>query len=483
MKFSCERCGKRYATADLPIPGRIYKLKCKACGHLIVVKGSAAAALAAAEKSAAPTPTPTPMPMPMPTAAPFSSPPPMPGQRGLGEGQAEPQPEFILQPLAEPVVPTAAPAPQPASAPDGALRAPGETGYVDLFADGGLTGLSLSSPLPSREATPAEAPRATSTEAVPDVARADPFAFRRAELAARAETPTPDRSPPLPAPRMPEFTRPRKQKNRAPVVLVGLGLAAIGVVVTLALWRSDPAPRDAAASSTPAPSRAAAPAPAPARTSPAPAARPSAPAPAEPGEPVQPEDAATAENGVTAPQAPPARPPPALAKSESRPAPRPAAKPKAPARAEPARPPRVAERDRRTEKQDRRDVAKAEQPRAAAPPAPPEPDRASQDADADLPTGLAPEEVQKVIAASRKAFDTCLRNPSRGLDQTLGARQITLHFTVQSGGSVAYPTIDDVATSSAPVGQCLKKSAAGLAFPAFRGEPVQVDLPIAIPAK
>jgi hypothetical protein len=410
----------------------------------------------------------------------------MPGQRGLGEGQAEPQPEFILQPLAEPVVPTAAPAPQPASAPAGALRAPGETGYVDLFADGGLTGLSLSSPLPSREATPAgasEAPRATSTEAVsaPDAARADPFAFRRAELAARAETPTPDRSPPLPAPRMPEFTRPRKQKNRAPVVLVGLGLAAIGVVVTLALWRSDPAPRDAAASSTPAPSRAEAPA--PAITSPAPAARPNEPAPAEPGEPVQPEDAATAENGVTAPQAPPARPPPARAKAESRPAPRPAAKPKAPARAEPARPPRVAERDRRTEKQDRREVAKAEQPRAAATPASPEPDRAPQDADADLPTGLAPEEVQKVIAASRKAFDTCLRNPSRGLDQTLGARQITLHFTVQSGGSVAYPTIDDVTTSSAPVGQCLKKTAAALAFPAFKGEPVKVDLPIEIPAK
>ena len=41
MKFSCDRCGKKYATADNPAPGRVYKLKCKACGHLIVVKARA----------------------------------------------------------------------------------------------------------------------------------------------------------------------------------------------------------------------------------------------------------------------------------------------------------------------------------------------------------------------------------------------------------------------------------------------------------
>ena len=40
MKFSCDRCGKKYATAETPAPGRVYKLKCKACGHLIVVKAA-----------------------------------------------------------------------------------------------------------------------------------------------------------------------------------------------------------------------------------------------------------------------------------------------------------------------------------------------------------------------------------------------------------------------------------------------------------
>ena len=55
MKFSCERCGKKYATAETPAPGRVYKIKCKACGHLIVVKASAAANLTATTELRAPT--------------------------------------------------------------------------------------------------------------------------------------------------------------------------------------------------------------------------------------------------------------------------------------------------------------------------------------------------------------------------------------------------------------------------------------------
>ena len=38
MKFTCDRCSKRYATAEDPVPGKVYKIKCRACGHLIVVK-------------------------------------------------------------------------------------------------------------------------------------------------------------------------------------------------------------------------------------------------------------------------------------------------------------------------------------------------------------------------------------------------------------------------------------------------------------
>jgi hypothetical protein len=48
VKFSCERCGKRYATAEAPAPGRVYKIKCRACGHLMVVRAAPEVVRAAA---------------------------------------------------------------------------------------------------------------------------------------------------------------------------------------------------------------------------------------------------------------------------------------------------------------------------------------------------------------------------------------------------------------------------------------------------
>ena len=34
MKFTCEQCGKRFASVDDPAPGRVYRIKCK-CGNVI----------------------------------------------------------------------------------------------------------------------------------------------------------------------------------------------------------------------------------------------------------------------------------------------------------------------------------------------------------------------------------------------------------------------------------------------------------------
>ncbi|HET6921531.1 MAG TPA: hypothetical protein VFI16_00155, partial [Anaeromyxobacteraceae bacterium] len=38
VKFTCPRCGKKYASADEPVPGRVYSLTCR-CGTKITVKG------------------------------------------------------------------------------------------------------------------------------------------------------------------------------------------------------------------------------------------------------------------------------------------------------------------------------------------------------------------------------------------------------------------------------------------------------------
>ena len=110
------------------------------------------------------------------------------------------------------------------------------------------------------------------------------------------------------------------------------------------------------------------------------------------------------------------------------------------------------------------------------------PPAASAQPEPAAPAGLAQGDIQRVLGSSRKAFDACLRDWSRGIDDP-GARQITLRFTVEPEGTVSYPTIDDVTISGAPVGQCLKAAARGMNFPVFRGDPVKVDAPIAIPPK
>ena len=108
--------------------------------------------------------------------------------------------------------------------------------------------------------------------------------------------------------------------------------------------------------------------------------------------------------------------------------------------------------------------------------------KAEQDRLAKLPVGLAPEVIQTALASAKRSFDECVKNPSRGLDKPLDARQLRLRFMVQPQGAVSNPTVDDPAASSAPVGQCLKAAAAALKFPEFRGDAVQVDTPIALPA-
>ncbi|HEX7487685.1 MAG TPA: zinc-ribbon domain-containing protein, partial [Anaeromyxobacteraceae bacterium] len=60
MKFSCEKCGRSYA-ADEKVRGRAFKMKCKQCGHLIVVKPDRAGAIAGSAPGAGASPhTPTP---------------------------------------------------------------------------------------------------------------------------------------------------------------------------------------------------------------------------------------------------------------------------------------------------------------------------------------------------------------------------------------------------------------------------------------
>jgi predicted Zn finger-like uncharacterized protein len=49
MKIVCENCSTKYSIADEKVRGKVFKIRCKKCGHIIVVKGTGAAAAASPE--------------------------------------------------------------------------------------------------------------------------------------------------------------------------------------------------------------------------------------------------------------------------------------------------------------------------------------------------------------------------------------------------------------------------------------------------
>jgi predicted Zn finger-like uncharacterized protein len=56
MKIVCDSCGTKYSISDEKVRGKVFKIRCKKCSHIIVVRGTneAAAAAAAAPAAAAP---------------------------------------------------------------------------------------------------------------------------------------------------------------------------------------------------------------------------------------------------------------------------------------------------------------------------------------------------------------------------------------------------------------------------------------------
>jgi predicted Zn finger-like uncharacterized protein len=59
--FSCDRCGRRYSVPDERVQGRTFRVTCKSCGNVILVKPGAPAREAAPVPAAAPHPPPAPV--------------------------------------------------------------------------------------------------------------------------------------------------------------------------------------------------------------------------------------------------------------------------------------------------------------------------------------------------------------------------------------------------------------------------------------
>jgi hypothetical protein len=516
VKFSCERCGKKYATAETPAPGRVYKIKCKACGHLIVVKASAGGPA---------------------TASTEMRPPSLPGIPAVDPASLSPRPEphpaatpeiqLAIEPLAPARTPGLSGPPlvsegtqeisvHAASAEIEARPPAADPGYVDLFAD----------PTKSEPLKPADDPfLAAARASLPDgygASAADPLGALRDELNAAAlaqeRTPSPPPPPPPPVhappaavPKIPVIPKPPQQKNMMPVILIGAGSAVLVGILAFVLLSGSPEP-------APPQQRGLAQVPPPA---PAPAAHPPAAAPA-----------------------PPAPPPVAAAPSPSAPPAAPAARPAAPAK--PPEEDRRAREDRRERERERereareareakeareREAREAREIREREARESRERDKAARDARAreereqrerdrlareqrlrdereqrerdarearerreaekvaaasaeqeeeEEGGGLGQDQIQKVLSSTRRAFESCILTSGRSGEIKLDGRRVMLRLNIQTSGAVTYPTLDDVTLNGTELGQCLKGAARVMQFPKFKGDTMHIEVPLVL---
>jgi hypothetical protein len=226
-----------------------------------------------------------------------------------------------------------------------------------------------------------------------------------------------------------------------PIAIVGLGMLALVGITAYALLGH----RDGPPPAVPAP-----------RLEP----QPPTPAPVEPALIPPPEPAAAVE------RRPEPAPEPRAAERKAEPRPRPQER-----KPERKPEPRVAER-------------KPEPARPPPPPPPPEPkpdpEPRTESREVELPdasAALTQDVVNKVVGANRKAFSACIANAgSSGVP--LDGRRVALRITVNTNGTVTYPTLDDQSLNTTEMGQCLKSAARLMIFPKFKGDPYHYEVPL-----
>jgi len=509
VRFQCGRCGRHYSVSE-ELRGRSFKIKCRACGENVVVRppplqevnpfvaepvtaASAASVVdAAAAREAA-----------MAQAPPVAPP---PTARPPGPDELPGHPEWFTDveaaALASDGLSPAAPSPvevppRRSAALEELRRALAEALESPEGTSAGHTGAAAEAPA-SMAGTGGGAPRVPAAPAVHGGARRDEPAER-----GRPREPSP------------VLFRAAARPTAGPVVAVAVAtMALVGVVAGVIFLRkgetAEP-PRVAPAAVEPAGTSAASavaePSPAPpaaalasevppAAGPPAAAAAPPAPAPpvaAPPAAVARARALPAAAPPVAVPPAatPPAAPGPAGVAPEAAPRKAPAGKVEAPDKAE-------AKVDAPGEVEAKVDApgavpAKVAETDAAGPAEEPTPPAGVATASSESMASAArpaprarprgkpptPEEVLRVAAANRAAFDACFAAVAAA-DGGPGpeGRPPTLLATVEPAGEVSFPTLDDVELARSDLGGCLKAAARKMTFAPFDGEAVRIEVPL-----
>jgi hypothetical protein len=114
----------------------------------------------------------------------------------------------------------------------------------------------------------------------------------------------------------------------------------------------------------------------------------------------------------------------------------------------------------------------------AAPPAPV--DRVALDT---AGAALDREAVERAVDANRSAFGACVTRAVRQ-DPALRVadRKATLLLTIQPTGAVSDAWVAEADLERTALGRCLAAAARRIAFPAFRGDALDVSVPLALSA-
>jgi hypothetical protein len=113
---------------------------------------------------------------------------------------------------------------------------------------------------------------------------------------------------------------------------------------------------------------------------------------------------------------------------------------------------------------------------------PTQPDAHEEEDASAAKSALDPGAAAKVVAANRRAFDTCISRALRMNPALKLARRATLVVTVQPSGTVSRAYVAEEEVERSELGLCLSDTARRMVFPTFDGEPVDVATPLSLSA-
>ena len=94
--------------------------------------------------------------------------------------------------------------------------------------------------------------------------------------------------------------------------------------------------------------------------------------------------------------------------------------------------------------------------------------------------GLPAEDVVKVVEKSQGAFQSCVETELRKNPSFKGGK-VLLVATVGTSGVVKDARLDRKELDTSPVGDCIKKSAKRMVFPAFKSDDGSGEVDLEIP--